>query len=144
MRFERAVATGLTLAKGLDDIKDSTDFIYSWSAVSAIMAEQSWGYIELGMPQKSLAMREDITEAARRPGHRVEALIPLDWAKAYKMLGEIEQCVTELREFYRRCTIMGSAHALSHVNKVLRRLNEDGYGDVQAVRDFREELAEVH
>lgn len=65
------------------------------------------------------------------------------WAKAYKMLGEIEQCVTELREFYRRCTIMGSAHALGHVHKVLRSLDEDGYGEVRAVKDFREELAEV-
>lgn len=144
VRFERAVATGLTLAKRLDGVEDGTDFIYSWSAVSAIMAEQSWGYIELGMPQKSLAMRGDITEALRvGQDIRVEAWIPLDWAKAYKMLGEIEQCITELREFYRRCTIMGSAHALSHVNKVLRSLDEDGYGDVRAVKDFREELAEA-
>jgi len=144
VRFERAAATGLTLAKGLDGVEDGTDFIYSWSAVSAIMAEQSWGYIELGMPQKSLAMREDITEALRvGQDIRVEAWIPLDWAKAYKMIGEIEQCVTELREFYRRCTVMGSAHALSHVNKVLRSLDEDGYGDVRAVKDFKEELAEV-
>lgn len=144
VRFERATATGLTLAKGLDDIEDGTDFIYSWSAVSAILAEQSWGYIELGQPEKTLAMRDEITEALRvGQDIRVEAWIPLDWTKAYKMLGEIEQCVTELREFYRRCTIMGSAHALSHVNKVLRSLDEDGYGDVQAVKDFREELAEA-
>lgn len=143
LRFERAVNTGLTLAKGLGDYEDGTDFIYSWSAVSSIMAEQSWGYIELGMPKKTLAMREEITEALQLgQDTRVQAWIPLDWAKAYKMIGEIEKCIDELREFYRRCTIMGSFHALSQVDKVLDQLSEDGYGNVQAVADFQEEICE--
>jgi transcriptional regulator with XRE-family HTH domain len=143
LRFERAVNTGLTLARSLGDHEDGTDFIYSWSAVSAIMAEQSWGYIELGMPEKTLAMREEITEALRvGQDTRVQAWIPLDWAKAYQMIGEIEKCIDELREFYRRCTIMGSSHALSQVDKVLASLDEDGYGNVQAVEDFREEICE--
>lgn len=143
LRFERAVNTGLTLAKGLGDYEDGTDFIYSWSAVSAIMAEQSWGYIELGMPERTLAMREEITEALRLgQDTRVGAWIPLDWAKAYKMIGEIEKCIDELREFYRRCTIMGSSHALSQVDKVLASLKKDGYGDVQVVKDFQEEIGE--
>lgn len=60
VRFERAVNTGLTLTRSLSGAyEDGEDFIYSWSPVSAIMAEQSWGYIELGMPEKTLAMRED-------------------------------------------------------------------------------------
>lgn len=143
LRFERAVNTGLTLAKGLREYEDGTDFIYSWSAVSAIMAEQSWGYIELGMPEKTLAMRHDISEALRLgQDTRVQAWIPLDWAKAYRMIGEIEQSIHELREFYHRCTIMGSAHAISQVNRVLHSLDEDGYRTVQAVKDFKEELAE--
>ncbi len=143
LRFERAVNTGLTLAKGLGDYEDGTDFIYSWSAISAIMAEQSWGYIELGMPKKTLAMREEITEALRLGQDiRAQAWIPLDWAKAYKMIGEIEKCIDELREFYRRCTIMGSFHALSQVDKVLAGLSKDGYGNVQAVADFQEEIGE--
>ena len=142
VRFERAVHTGLTLAKSVGTYEDGTDFIYSWSAVSAIMAEQSWGYIELRMPEKTLAMRDDITEALRLgQDSRVEAWIPLDWAKAYRLIGEVEQCVNELREFYRRCTIMGSAHAISQVNKVLRNLDADGYSEVQVVKDFKEELA---
>ena len=143
VRFERAVNTGLTLARTLNDYEDGTDFIYSWSAVSAMMAEQSWGYIELGQPEKTLAMREEITEALRvGQDVRVEAWIPLDWAKAYQMIGEIEQCIVELRELHRRCTVMGSSHALSQINKVLVSLDRDGYGDVQAVKDFREEIGE--
>jgi len=143
VRFERAVNTGLTLARSIGDHEDGTDFIYSWSAVSAIMAEQSWGYIELGMPEKALAMRGEITEALRiGQDVRVEAWIPLDWAKAYKLIGEVEQCIKELREFYRRCTIMGSSHALSQVQKILHSLDNEGYGDIQAVKEFKAELAE--
>jgi tetratricopeptide (TPR) repeat protein len=143
VRFERAVNTGLTLARLVEDFEDGTDFIYSWSAVSAIMAEQSWGYIELGMPEKTLAMRKEITEALRLGQDvRVEAWIPLDWAKAYKLIGEIEQCIVELRELHQRCTVMGSLHALSQVNKVLASLERDGYGGVPAVSNFKEELRE--
>lgn len=143
MRFERAVNTGLILARSLGNHEDGTDFIYSWSALSAIMAEQSWGYIEVGQPEKALAMRKEITEALRLgQDTRVEAWIPLDWAKAYKMIGEIEQCIAELRELHRRCTVMGSSHALSQVNKMLASLDRDGYSDVQVVRDFWEEIRE--
>jgi tetratricopeptide (TPR) repeat protein len=143
IRFERAVNTGLTLARSIGEYEDGTDFIYSWSAVSAIMAEQSWGYIELGMPEKTLAMREEISEALRvGQDVRVEAWIPLDWAKAYMLIGEIEECIKELREFYTRCTVMGSSHALSQVNKVLRKLDNEGYGEVKEVREFKEELIE--
>ena len=80
-------------------------------------------------------MRDEITEALRLGQDvRVEAWIPLDWAKAYKMIGEIEQCIGELRELHRRCMVMGSLHALSQVNKVLASLDRDGYGDVPAVQ----------
>src|SRR5262249_25173393 len=50
VRFERAVQTGLMLAHSLPGTyQDGDDSIYSWSPVSAILAEQSWGYLELGM-----------------------------------------------------------------------------------------------
>lgn len=141
LRFERAVNTGILLARSVEQYEDGTDFIYSWSAVSAIMAEQSWGYIKLGQPQKTLAMRQEIAEALRiGQDARVEAWIPLDWAKAYKLIGEIEQCIVELRELHRRCTVMGSSHALSQVNKMLTSLERDGYGEVPEVKDFREEI----
>jgi len=105
------------------------------------MAEQSWGYLELGQPKKTLAMRDEISTALRLGQDvRVEAWIPLDWAKAYKMIGEIEECIKQLREFHSRCAIMGSSHAISQVNKMLVSLKQEGYGGVQAVKDFDEEL----
>ena len=41
---------------------------------------------------------------------------------------------------YLSCSIMGSAHVISQVNKVLRGL-EDVYASVQVMKDFREKLA---
>ena len=51
VRFERAVNIRASLCAICRSLQDGTDFIYSWSAVSAIMAEQSWGYTELGRPE---------------------------------------------------------------------------------------------
>lgn len=88
-------------------------------------------------------MRDEITkEIQLGQDMRIEAWIPLDWAKAYKMIGEIEQCIDEAREFYRRCTIMQSPHAVSQVDKLLTSLEKNGYAEVQAVKDFREEIRE--
>jgi transcriptional regulator with XRE-family HTH domain len=149
LRFERAVNTGLTLAKMLPvnsgSREDTEDFVYSWSPTSAILAEQSWGYIALGQPEKTLAMCDEITKEIRiSQDVRLEAWIPLDWAKAYKMIGDIEKCIEEAREFYQRSLIMQSPHAISHVNKLLTTLDNDGYGDVQVVKDFKEEIRDSH
>jgi len=146
LRFERAVQTGLTLARSLEPgtYEDGTDFVYSWSPVSAILAEQSWGYLELGQPEKTLALRQDLLrETQLGQDARVYAWIPLDWARAYRMIGEIEQCVTEVRTFYERCAIMQSPHALRQVGKLLGELERDGYSEVPAVRDLREEMRAV-
>lgn len=146
LRFERAVETGLTLAKSLEPgtYEDGTDFVYSWSPTSAILAEQSWGYLEIGEPEKTLTLRKDLLrETQLGQDARVYAWIPLDWARAYHMTGEIERCVSELRTFHERCLIMQSPHALRQVRKVLKGLDRDGYGDVSAVRDLKEELQSV-
>ncbi|MBV9020501.1 MAG: helix-turn-helix transcriptional regulator [Ktedonobacteraceae bacterium] len=144
LRFERAVNTGLTIASSLNgNDEGKTDFVYSWSPISALLAERSWGYLAVGEPNKTLAMQEEIEHQIERgQDARLYAWIPLDWAKAYQMLGEIEQCVEEAREFYHRVSIMKSPHAISQVDKLLASLEEDGYGDVQAVKDFRSELQE--
>jgi hypothetical protein len=71
---------------------------------------------------------------------RLQTWIPLDWARAYHQLGQVEECIKEGQEFYRRAVAMHSPHAVSQANKLLRSLEKDGYGNVQAVQDFREEL----
>lgn len=145
LRFERAVNTALSTASSLKETdRDGSDFVYSWSAISAILAERSWGYLELGEPRKTLAMREEMTQQILLgQDARLHAWIPLDWARAYLMVGEIEQCVEEAREFYRRALVMQSPHAVSQVNKILKSLDVQGYSDVQNVKDFRDELHDV-
>jgi hypothetical protein len=58
----------------------------------------------------------------------------------------VTSLVIELVRFFSddcdKPSIMGSSHAISQVNKVLRDLDTDGYGDAQVVRDFEGELAE--
>lgn len=140
LRFQRANDTARRLSSHLaSDFAQDQDEVYY--AVGNILAERSAGYVALGEPQKALAMREEITAAVRiGQDVRVEAWLPLDWAKAYQLMGEIEPCIQELREFYQRCTIMGSSHALSQVQKVLHALDHEGYGDIPAVKAFKEEL----
>jgi hypothetical protein len=38
---------------------------------------------------------------------------------------------------------MGSTHALSHVTRMLQRLEVEGYTSVKEVKEFKEELEEV-
>ncbi|HLI90667.1 MAG TPA: helix-turn-helix transcriptional regulator [Ktedonobacteraceae bacterium] len=142
LRFERAIQTGLTVAHSFKgQYEDGTDFVYSWSPISALLAEQSWGYLSLGEPRKTLAMRNDL-ECAILEGqdYRVYAWIPLDWARAYLMLGDVEAGIACARLFLSRVTAMKSPHATNQAFKYVKELEQAGYGDVAAVREFREEL----
>ncbi|TMC17817.1 MAG: helix-turn-helix transcriptional regulator [Chloroflexi bacterium] len=140
VRFERAIHSARTMASSLNgSYGDGTQFVFG--RVSSILAERSYGYLELGEPQKTLEMRMEI-EAQLRDDQDLRLLtwIPLDWARAYHLLGQVEECIKEGQAFYRRAAAMHSPHAVSQANKLLRSLEKDGYGKVQAVQDFREEL----
>jgi tetratricopeptide (TPR) repeat protein len=144
-RFERAVNTGLTIARSLKpEALNSNDYVYSWSPVSSMLAEQSWGYLNIDKPEKTLAMREEIEQAIYQgQDARLHAWIPLDWARAYLMLGDIEQGIQEAKEFYRRVSAMKSPHAIKQTFKYLAEIEDAGYGDIQVVKDFREELQDA-
>ncbi len=142
-RFERTIETGLTIAHGLNSYPDSTDFVYSWSPISALLAEKSWGYLNIGQPAKTLAMRDEIEQAiAAGQDARLYTWIPLDWARAYLQLGEVEAGVEAIREFQRRITAMRSPHASRQTSKYLADLDAAGYSNVKAVRDVHNELSE--
>lgn len=138
-RFERAINTARNLAP--PNYGDGTDFIYH--PKSGILAEQSHGYLDLGKPEKALEMRAEITEQIEIDNnHRLAAWIPLDWAKAYKMTGEIEASVREGREFLQRAQATKSPHILSRVHSFASSLQEE-FKNVGDVRDFIEEAQEV-
>jgi transcriptional regulator with XRE-family HTH domain len=140
-RFERAVETARTLASGLGTrYGDGTDFVYARGG--SVLAEQSWGYLRLGAPEKTLALRDAINRQIEVDGdRRLHAWIPLDWARAHLLLGEVESAITNACEFSRRVTAMRSPHALRQARRFASEAARDGYGDVPAVRDFRDALS---
>jgi len=139
-RFERAINSAMTMASGLGgSYGDGTDCVFG--RMSSILSEKSYGYLVLGEPRKTLKMREEIEEQIRADQDaRLAAWIPLDWAKAYRMLGEIEECVSLGRTFYHGAVALCSPHATNQATLLLRALEKDGYGDARAVQAFREEL----
>jgi hypothetical protein len=140
VRFERAIHSARTMAGGLNgSYGDGTQYVFG--RVSSILAERSYGYLELGEPQKTLEMRVEIEAQIRSDQDaRLETWIHLDWARAHHMLGQIEECIKEGRSFYRRAVAMHSPHAIGRAKKLLRSLEMDGYDDIRSVQDFREEL----
>lgn len=143
-RFERAAETAQTLAVGLGGAYgDGTDGVYARE--SSVLAERSWGWLELGEPGKTLALREKIGSQIERDGdRRLAAWIPLDWARAYLTLGEIEASIAEAREFCRRASAMRSPHALRHVEVFARDLDSTTGGTrAAAARELRELAAQA-
>lgn len=140
MRFERAIHSAMLMASSLNgSYGDGTQFVFG--RASSILAEKSYGYLELGEPQKTLEMRAEIEQQIQSDQDtRLEIWIPLDWARAYHALGQIEECIKEGQTFYRRAAAMRSPHAISQAQKFLGELEKHGYGRVLAVQDFREEL----
>jgi tetratricopeptide (TPR) repeat protein len=135
-RFEGAINTALNLAPA--SYGDGTDFVYH--RLSGILAEKSYGFLDLGRPEKTLAMREEIEEQIKKDtNHRLAAWILLDWAKAYKMQGNIEESVKEGRDFYTQAQAMQSPHIISRAKRFANGLMKD-YKDVQVVKDFYEEV----
>ncbi len=85
--FERAIDTALNLAPST--YGDGTDFVYH--RLSGILAEKSYGFLDLGQPEKTLAMRGEIEEQIKEDNNsRLDAWIHLDWAKAYRMQGKYD------------------------------------------------------
>ena len=109
--------------------------------MSGVLAERSYGYLELGKPEMTLAMKDEIMRQIRLDHNtRLESWIFLDWARAYLMLHEVEEGVKAAQEFFRRVSTLQSDHALRRVYAYLEDLENAGYADTQVVRDFREEL----
>jgi transcriptional regulator with XRE-family HTH domain len=135
-RFERAIETALTLAPG--SYGDGTDFVYH--CPSGILAEKSYGFLDLGRPEQTLAMRAEIeAQIAKDKNNRLGAWIHLDWAKAYKMQGKIEESVKEGHDFYTKAQEMQSPHMVTRAKRFVQGLMED-YQDVPMVKDFDEEV----
>lgn len=142
-QFKRAIDTAQKIAL---DIKlyygDGTDFVFH--SISGILAERSYGYLEIKEPQGTLDMKEEIKRQIVIEGNIwLDAWIPLDWARAYLLLGQIEHCVESGKEFYQKAAALQSAHAKSRAVRLLNTLEAAGYAGVPAVKAFRQELEPI-
>jgi transcriptional regulator with XRE-family HTH domain len=144
LHFQRAIDTAQKLATDLDKrYGDGTDFVYH--SLSGVLAERSFGYLDTGEPKKTLAMKDEIkAQIAAEHNSWLDAWIPLDWARAYKMLGEVEASVEAGLLFFRKALTLKSPHAQSRAFALLVSLEKAGYGDVGDVQQFREELEQSY
>jgi len=144
LHFQRAIDTAQTIATNLGTkYGDGTDYVFH--RMSGILAERSYGYLEIKEPKKTLAMRDEITNQIDLTHNTwLNAWIPLDWARAYFMINEIEESVREGREFFHRASALQSPHAISRAYNLLTALEKAGYGDIVDVQTFRNELNEAN
>jgi hypothetical protein len=87
LRFQRASETAQTLAISLPAYENDEEAVFY--NMSGILAERSYGYLEIGKPEMTLAMKDEIMRQIRLDHNtRLETWIFLDWARAYLRLHE--------------------------------------------------------
>ncbi|SHF34511.1 Helix-turn-helix [Seinonella peptonophila] len=141
VKFERAINAAIRTANSMEEFTygDGTDFVFH--SFSGVLAEKSYGHLEVNDPEATLAMKEEIqNQIALEANIWLDAWIPLDWARANLMLGQIEKSVEAGLEFYRKAKLLKSPHAKSRAYRLLNTLESSGYSDHQAVIDFRNML----
>jgi len=140
LRFQRAIDTAQTLISRLKQNSghDEHQLFYS---LSSVLAELSYGYPEIGEPRKTLDMQEDITKQIKADRNtRLYAWIPLDWARAYLMLNEIEASANVGIELLHRAVDAQAPHILTRAEKHLITLEKAGYTEIEEVQQYRHEL----
>lgn len=135
--FHRAIETALRIATSIKMYYgDGTDFVFH--SLSGILAEKSYGLVELGEAQACLDMADEIRPQITEEVNRwLYAWIPWDWARAHLLLGNIEQCVEAATAFYTRSKALRSPHAVSRAVGLLTAIRDAGYGDRPEVQAFR-------
>lgn len=135
-RFERAIETARTLAEGLGaTYGDGANYIYA--RPSSVLAEMSWGYLLLDQPRRTLELAGELArQATRDRDHRLRAWLPLDWARAYLRLGDLEAAVAQAERFLRRVMEMESAHALRQARALIGEFAAAGYARTASVRAY--------
>ena len=140
VKFKRAIEAALRTAKSIRMFYgDGTDFVFH--SLSGVLAEKSYGHLEIGEPEETLAMEEEIRgQITLEANIWLDAWIPLDWARAYLMLGQVDNSVQAGQEFYRKAQLLKSPHAKSRAYRLLNTIEAEGYKDVQEVKAFRHML----
>lgn len=137
-KFERAINTAINLGYRMqNNPMVTTDYIFH--SYSGILEEKSNGLILLGEGDKALQVLPEIEKHIALENHGyLNMWLPLDYAQAHMLQGEIEKSIEELKKFYENIKTHNSMHVLRKVYEHLQQLDIRGYGNVQAVREFKE------
>lgn len=140
LHFERAINTAIQIAEPVkESYGDGTDFVFH--KFSGILQLRSRGYLRINNPQKTLDFHEELKRQIN-----LDANIWLDFrlhlyrARAYLMLGEIEDCIEAGREFFRDVRDWQSPHRTARGYELLAEIEASGYGDLKIVQEFRNDL----
>jgi tetratricopeptide (TPR) repeat protein len=140
LRFERAINTALNLAEPFKaQYGDGTDFVFH--KFSGILQLQSRGYLRTGLPQKTLALHDELKRQVRTDLNLwLDFRLHLYRSRAYLMLDDVDACIVSAREFFRDVKDWQSPHRTSRGFELLEEIHDAGYEDIKVVRDFQEEL----
>jgi len=143
LRFQRAIDTAQTLISRLKQ-NSGHDENHLYYSMSCVLAELSYGYSEIGEPRKTLDMQETITKQIKADHNtRLNAWIPLDWARAYLMLNDIEASANAGIELLHRAIDAQAPQIISRAEEHLIKLEKTGYTDREEVQQLRHEVNEA-
>lgn len=140
LRFERAIDTALSLVNSIQNTYgDGTDYIHQ--RVSGVLSIRGRGYVRIKRPEKLLTMQDEIKQQIGTDNNLwMKYRLALYRARAYLQQGEIEASIQAARESFRDVADWQSPHRTQQAWEYLTEVEKAGYGDVQAVKQFRGQL----
>jgi transcriptional regulator with XRE-family HTH domain len=139
-QFERAINTAINFAYSMQE-KPLVTQEFVFHSYSGILEEKSNGLILLQQGKKAIDMLPDIEKHIGLENHAyLNMWIPLDYAQAHMLQGEIEESIKQLRQFYENIKGHKSMHVMRKVYEHLSQMETRGYVGLQVVRSFIEEI----
>jgi tetratricopeptide (TPR) repeat protein len=139
-RFERSINTAINIAEPLKDTYgDGTDFIHH--KFSGILQLRSRGYLRLNQPRKILELHDELQRHINADGNTwLDHRLHLYRGRAFLMLKDLEACIGAGRKLFQEVRDWKSPHRTGRAYELLEAVEKAGYGELQVVKDFKEEL----
>lgn len=120
---------------------DGTDFIHH--KFSGILQLRSRGYLRLNQPKKVLDLHDELQRHISADGNIwLDHRLHLYRGRAFLMLKDIEACIGAGRKLFQEVKDWKSPHRTGRAYELLEAVENAGYGELQVVKDFKEELRE--
>jgi tetratricopeptide (TPR) repeat protein len=139
-RFERTINAAINIAEPLKEAYgDGIDFIHH--KFSGILQLRSRGYLRLNQPKKVLDLHDELQRHISADGNIwLDHRLHLYRGRAFLMLKDIEACIGAGRKLFQEVKDWKSPHRTGRAYELLEAVENAGYGELQVVKDFKEEL----